>query len=71
MKKLETDDCLVDIIMVWDGDAVRRHPPYGNFLGFYGTPPAGGWRWYAINGDWGDCASAAEAEAELAAAWVR
>ena len=46
------------ISMIGDGKTSRH---FGNCLGIVMIPPQGGWQWHAINGDWGDVASEAEA----------
>lgn len=62
---------LVNARFVYDGDAKRLLPPFGNFLGVVGIPPGGGWYWVAENGDHGECGSEDEAKRELKEAWAR
>lgn len=70
MKLIPVGD-LACIETVYDGDPKRQRPPFGNYLGLYGIPPAGGYEWHAENGDWGVADSEDEAQREIEKAWSR
>jgi hypothetical protein len=69
--RIEVNDMLDCIELVFDGYPPRKHPPYGNFLGLFGIPPRGGRMWVAENTDYGYCETEEEAIAEIVAAWHR
>lgn len=68
---VDFDIDLVGIRGVYDGEGHQLPPRAGNFLGFYGIPPGGGWYWFAIDGDHGEAGSEDEARREIKAAWAR